>query len=237
MDRAGIMWEWLRRDPAYINWYKIASLAPRASASPSIWGLQFAEAPDTFAQQARIIWDAALDPATLAIAVRPAQTAGPDLVDLDDLTPWLTIANGDNGWQHAVLSDGRNRIRLDVIEGSLATRGRALIEYRIAGTISAEARIMPLRRFLYLARHRRFSRSLFPADPKTRRWIVLLRVHDALGAGASQREIANILFGDVRVTRDWHGTSDSLRSRVRRLAYDARALAQGGYRHLMRRNC
>jgi hypothetical protein len=64
---------------------------------------------------------------------------------------------------------------------------------------------------------------------------MMLRVHDALAAGASQREIASVLFGAERVEADWLGTSESLRSRVKRLVRDARAMARGGYRSLLRR--
>lgn len=63
----------------------------------------------------------------------------------------------------------------------------------------------------------------------------MLRVHDAIGRGASQREIGAALFGEERVARDWVGESDSLRSRVRRLVGEAHAMARGGYRQLMRR--
>jgi len=63
----------------------------------------------------------------------------------------------------------------------------------------------------------------------------MLRVHDALQEGASQREIGATLFGDERVAHDWIGESDSLRSRVRRLVREANAMARGGYRQLMRR--
>ncbi|WP_425424013.1 DNA -binding domain-containing protein [Sphingomonas sanxanigenens] len=110
-----------------------------------------------------------------------------------------------------------------------------LLQYRLHGLASAEARLLPLRRFLNLCRHRRFARSLFPRDPRIDRGIAMLRVHDATGQGASQREIAAILFGDQRVARDWVGESDSLRSRVRRLVREAGAMARGGYRQLMRR--
>lgn len=46
IDRAGIMWEWLRRDPEYIAWHASASKVTRASApntvpSPLRWGLHF----------------------------------------------------------------------------------------------------------------------------------------------------------------------------------------------------
>uniref|UniRef100_UPI0035CA7E30 transcriptional regulator domain-containing protein n=1 Tax=uncultured Sphingomonas sp. TaxID=158754 RepID=UPI0035CA7E30 len=49
IDRAGVMWEWLRRDPDYIAWHVRASAAtrgrdPRATADR--WGLYFRRAAD-----------------------------------------------------------------------------------------------------------------------------------------------------------------------------------------------
>ncbi|WP_449474629.1 transcriptional regulator domain-containing protein [Sphingobium chungangianum] len=44
IDRAGLLWEWLRRDPAYVAWYTSASKATRdhgGQADPLIWGLHF----------------------------------------------------------------------------------------------------------------------------------------------------------------------------------------------------
>ncbi|QUT05142.1 hypothetical protein KFK14_19395 [Sphingobium phenoxybenzoativorans] len=41
VDRAGIMWEWLRRDPDYIRWYAEASRTTRGAADPADWGLHF----------------------------------------------------------------------------------------------------------------------------------------------------------------------------------------------------
>ena len=139
------------------------------------------------------------------------------------------------GREHAVLSDGWRHIRLDIEEGSLAGQEAVLLYYRMRGLVSAEARLQPLRRFLDLCRHRRFARSLFPRDPRIDRGIAMLRVHDAIAQGASQREIGAALFGDERVRRDWSDDSDSLRSRVRRLVRDAHSMARGGYRQLMRR--
>ena len=139
------------------------------------------------------------------------------------------------GREHAVLSDGWRHIRLDIEEGSLAGQEAVLLYYRMRGLVSAEARLQPLRRFLDLCRHRRFARSLFPRDPRIDRGIAMLRVHDAIAQGASQREIGAALFGDERVRRDWSDDSDSLRSRVRRLVRDAHSMARGVYRQLMRR--
>jgi hypothetical protein len=130
-----------------------------------------------------------------------------------------------------VLSDGWHHIRLDVAEGSLADGRPVLLRYRIHGVASLEPKLLPLRRLYDLCRHRRFALSLYPRDRRVDRWILALRVHDAIMAGASQREIAAVLFGaDATGARQ----SDSLRSRVRRLSREAKALALGGYRLLMR---
>lgn len=95
--------------------------------------------------------------------------------------------------------------------------------------------MLPLRRLLALARHRCFMTSLFPPEPRTDRFIAVLRVHDALASGASQHEIAQVLFGRDRIAKGWRGEADSLRSRVRRLIADARTMAAGGFWSLMSR--
>jgi len=44
IDRAGMRWEWLRRDPAYVAWYTSASKATRdqpGAADRLKWGLHF----------------------------------------------------------------------------------------------------------------------------------------------------------------------------------------------------
>ncbi len=151
------------------------------------------------------------------------------------LARWLSIATDSDGREHAVLSDGLRHIRLDLKSGHLIAGVPIVLHYQLYGVRSAEPRVLPLRRFLHLCRHRRFAASLFPADLQIPRGLVLLRVHDALADGASQRDIAQAVFG-APVDRDWSTTSDSLRSRVRRLIKDARTMAGGGYRALMRRS-
>ena len=41
IDRAGIMWEWLRRDPDYIAWHARASSVTRGNPDSRAWGLHF----------------------------------------------------------------------------------------------------------------------------------------------------------------------------------------------------
>lgn len=202
---------------------------------PSGGGFTFAEHPAIDAPDARIIWHAQIDPGTLRVVAEPANPADPDSLRIQHLKAWLTVAHDPSGREHAVLSDGYRHIRIDVEEGSLEGEGAVLLHYRLQGISSAERCILPLRRFLHLCRTQRFARSLFPPDPLIGRCVTMLRVHDAVRLGASQREIATVLFGVERVKSDWVGPSDSLRSRVKRLVRDARSMARGGYRSLLRR--
>lgn len=197
-------------------------------------GCTFAEDPRRPAPLARVIWSAAWDPATLTVAVAPGHGLVRDRIELGELAPWLTIVAGSAGSEHVLLSDGWHHVRLDVAEGQLKGRDAVWLQYRIDGLTTAGEQILPLRRFLALCRLRRFPSALFPRDPRIARGIDMLRVHDALDEGAIQREIAAALFGEQRVADEWGGASDSLRSRVRRLAGDARAMARGGYRFLLR---
>lgn len=107
------------------------------------------------------------------------------------------------------------------------------LRFRLDGLASAEAGVLPMRRLLLLYKHRRFGRMLYPKDPALGRGITLLRVHDALASGATQREIAVVLLGRDNVDRDWEHPSDSQRSRIRRLTRQARSMAEGGFRRLL----
>lgn len=207
---------------------------PRRTLTRFSGGCTFAEDPARSAPEAHIIWHADLDPGTLQVMAEPARPGDPDAIDLDRLAAWLTVAPDQHGHEHAAISNGWQRIRLDVEAGTLRAGGPVLFIYRLVGMASAAPRILPLRRLLALARHGRFATSLFPADPRIARWLDILRVADALADGASQREIAAALFGQERAVNEWSHEA-SLRSRVRRLVREAREMARGGWRQLMQR--
>lgn len=190
----------------------------------------FAENPATGAPQARIIWRADLDPETLAAVAVEAAPSDPDALDRARLQPWLAVAVDDAG-EHAVLSDGCHHLRLDIEAGSLLSASPIVLHYRIAGLGTAHVKLAPLRRFIDLVRFGRFAPAAM-SDPRIIRHVLVLRVRDALAAGASQREIARAIFGEH--DRD-DPAADALRSRVRRLVREARRLQDGAWRDLMRR--
>lgn len=156
----------------------------------------------------------------------------PDAIALAELLPWLATAVDGFGVEHAVLSDGRQHVRIDVENGSLLAGTPVVLHYRIAGIASAEPKILPLRRLIWLVRNRRFGKSLVVRDRKLRRHVLALRVFDALAAGASQREIAEELWRAGSASPE---VQESLRLRVRRLVDETRRLRGGAWRMLMRK--
>ncbi|MGS1016137.1 DUF2285 domain-containing protein [Allosphingosinicella humi] len=201
-------------------------------------GCIFAEDPRLVSTEARLIWHADLDPDTLRVAAVPTSADHGDRFDPEKFERHLTIVTDPDGREHVVLSDGYRHIRIDVEEGSLAAGHPVLLHYALHGTVGpkAEAELIPLRRLIGVLRTGRFLPALFPHDRRVGRWLVTLRVQDALCAGASQRDIAMVLFGSERIPVDWRIASDSLRSRVRRMIREARRFAGGGYRKLLGRD-
>lgn len=167
--------------------------------------------------------------------VEPGAAGDPSCLDVDRIRPWLTVVPAGSGMEHAVLSDGSHHIRLDVVSGCLSRHSAVRLRFCFDGLERAEEGVLPLQRLLALHRHGRFGKMLYPRDALVERGILLLRVHDALSDGASQRDLACSLVGPEIVEQDWNDPSDSLRSRIRRLTRQAKALANGGYKDLLMR--
>ncbi len=199
----------------------------------SYGGCIFAEDPSIAVPAARIVWRAEIDPETLLVDAPSVGADSADRVDAELLRKYLFLVQDPGGVGHGVLSDGVHRIRFDVMQGTLCSDEAVTLRCSIYGTHSAEPKLRPLARLLDLCRRGCFAPTLFPREPKSARWIALLRVHDALAAGASGRDIAAELYGAQHLAASAGAGADSLRSRVRRLVREARAMARGGYRTLL----
>lgn len=176
-----------------------------------------------------------MDLGVVTIRAEPVAPGDPDTFDLARFADRALLARGVDSREYLVLSDGWRRLRLDVIEGTLIGERSVRLVFELAGLTALETRLLTVRRLLALWRRGRFLRGLFQPLAGLPRQLELLRVADARACGASHREIAAMLYGEARVRTEWDGRSDALRSRVRRLAVDARRLACGGYRSLMSR--
>jgi hypothetical protein len=141
----------------------------------------------------------------------------------------------DGGAERLLLASGARTVRIDIVSGSVR-HGPVLLRYRLSGLTRVDAPLLVLRQLLALWRSGDFSRALHRPDPRAARRILLLRTHDALAAGASQRDIAAELLGREAGARRWRVEAPSLRSRVQRLVRDARRMAGGGYLALLARH-
>jgi hypothetical protein len=242
VERAGFAWEWLRRDSAYRRDAQAHLRRERDGGqggfdrqeqqAAACWGLHVFEDWRLPATHARPVWRRrVLRHVLRAVAEEPAGFE--DRFLLDDVRAGATLVHGAEGEQHLLLAAGGRSVRLDV-SGRDLRQGPVMLRYILAGRAGAEAPLLVLRRFLALERTGRFSAALHPRETKAKRWIWLLRAHDALAAGASQREIARHLLGaDAGLVR-WRVEASTLRSQVQRLVRQSRIFAAGGYLELLR---
>lgn len=199
---------------------------------PSIGICAFLEDPRRSAPDARLLWRAGVDPFVLPVRAEPVARAA-DALELGRFADWTTCVAGADSTIHIAISDGWRRIRLDVLEGPFACGDPVRLHYQLAGFAGLEPRLVTLRRLLALWQRGSFCRTLFPPDRSIERAVQILRVGDALAAGASYREIAAALYGEGRASAEWRVRSDFLFSRVRRLAVESRRMANGGWRRLL----
>lgn len=229
-DRSMLAWEWLRRNRAY---QEAAHSARLGSSEPAeAWGLHAFEPPRLASPAARPIWTRDIHPFVLEAAAEEARDPD-DRFDLAHFSPFATLARGPSCCLHLLLSDGLRAIRVDILEGSIED-GPVQLRFRIGGITSAKRPLLSLRRLLSLVRRGTFSPGLHPAETRAGRHILMLRAHDALISGATQREIAAELIGkEVRESR-WRVNTPTQRSRTQRLVRAAGEMAGGSYRSLLR---
>lgn len=218
-DRRAFAWEWLRRNQAYrCLWAARESLPVDA---PKGIGLLGWVDPALASPQARPIWSTGMDPKVLKgrLATRRAPSA--DLFDIRTIAPFVSVEIDAGRAEHWLFSDGHWAIRLDVHGGTLLG-GPALIEYQLNGVTSARSKLDVLRQFLTLSEKGRLPASLVPRERRAARWILELRVGDAVLTGATEQDIARELFKDAIAPERWRRESTSYRLRVQRLVRFAR---------------
>jgi hypothetical protein len=231
-DRPLFAWEWLRRDPAYVEaWSRAAASGPSEGLlEAQRFGLVALEDPGLAVPTARPLWRRDAHPFVLQTARAPGGCAE-DRFDARRFSALATLVSTPLA-DHLLLSDGLRSIRLDG-EAGLFGGGPVTLAYALQGFGRAERPLLTLRRLLALSRSGRFSRSLHAREARSTRWVRLLRTWDALQSGASQREIAQILLSASAAGADWRIREPSLRLQAQRLVRLARAMAAGGYRALL----
>lgn len=156
----------------------------------------------------------------------------PDALDLRALGVEAHVVRRRTG-EALLLRQGLRTLRLDARTGTFLD-GAVRLRYSIEGIRNLGHQLLTLRRLVALRRLGRLPSSLYPIERRVDRWILVLRVLDAVSAGASQKQMAEALFGPARVLSDWRSNSDYLRLRVQRLVRTGTALVGGGYRSVLK---
>lgn len=180
----------------------------------------------------RVLWRPDWDKAIVAVDAERVPPDHPEAFDIADLPGAIDLLADPAGGEVALFGEGARHFELVVAHGSLG-EGPVRLRYQLEGFTSLEDKLLTLRRLSALRRLGRYPVGLFLPEPAARKWVFALQAFDGWRAGASQRDIAAVLFGEARVTTDWRGVSDSLRLRLRRALNLARRLVDGGYRDLL----
>ena len=177
------------------------------------------------------MWRWRCDPGVPVLSVAPASPDDPEALDLKALDLAVIAVRTDDGDQHVWVGDGHRRLRFAVVEGDVLA-GPVRCQFHLPAPTSGVGGLESLRLLIGLRDTGRIPSTRLRPAAKSARWLQTLRAHDARRAGASQREIATLLFGAARVREDWNGGSDYMRMRVQRLVKAAEDLVGGGYRTL-----
>ncbi|QKD44929.1 DUF2285 domain-containing protein [Alicycliphilus denitrificans] len=241
LDGPALAWEYLRRNPHYRAAYGRhagGSVDEAAHAAP--WGLRLLEDPARDARDAQPAW--LPDPDGLP-QLHPDTAAAPD-------APVFALWRVPGRKQLA--HDGQ-RLLLTAYrpEGTLRAAVSPTLEHGMAYAhgLASGARLRERWRAAAATMERLdafYSRDAARpgshvhahahAHGRPDRIALLhmrsLQTLDGLAGGATQREIAQAMFGAAVVAERWHDLGE-LRAQVRRLARRGRALVDGGYRRLL----
>ena len=241
-------WEFLRRNTDYVADWR--SSVPRKlpcielSDGTSLlrlrrrfkqaekWGLYAFADPRQCAQQARVFWHAsAFGPAVRLNAKRPAKGDEAAVRRLADFIALRRAVIDAEGFTLIALKRNGACVPLEVRGLSVLTAPFVpVFELYDLDDLSAQTEL--------LKRLQRFTNS----DPGASQKSPLAsdeRLHHALIAldeslrGRTYRQIAMTIFGEKKVAEEWHGHSQFLRDRTRRLVAKGTELMNGGYRDLL----
>jgi hypothetical protein len=228
LDGPALAWEYLRRNPEYRRAWRCHQRRPQHEAHR--WGLRLLEDPTLDAREAHPDWfpdpfsavqvypDA--DPTADALPFRLWHFPGRKHLTHDGKRLVLTTQFVGRMLRMAIspaLEDGMAYAYAVRAGGQLPERWRA-IEAELAMLDGANAR----------------RAAIVTARPGRKAMLHMrtLQALDGTLAGASQRGVAEALFGLAAVAECWYHDGD-LRAQVRRLIRRGHTLTEGGYRRLL----
>lgn len=131
--------------------------------------------------------------------------------------------------RHVLLKDGAGRLQLVISGVDIRSPVQLFVEALWRGDWTSQ-RLKALECLNALCVGEGIPTRLFLPDARGRRLCFVLRALDGSLAGATHREIAEMLIGEERVSADWTDPGEHLRDRIRRAVRRGHLLMNGGYR-------
>ncbi|MER9573896.1 DUF2285 domain-containing protein [Mesorhizobium opportunistum] len=169
----------------------------------------------------------------LPIIAEQLSTLSPTLpFDLTVLSCRATVLLMPDKSQHVLLRNAHRSLQL-AVSGADIQRPVCLRADAIWPAALSKHRLWALECLNALCAHGQIPTRLFQPDKRGARSTFVLRALDGSLAGASHREIAQVLIGQGRVHADWRDPRDHLRDRIRRAVTRGHALMSCGYRDFL----
>jgi hypothetical protein len=196
------------------------------------WGLYAFADPSLAARDAPVFWHASAFSQVLRLrAAPPVPGIGPPLtLSRFDADRAATI--GVDNMPLLLMQGPGTHVALELQGMAVLTRPFAPV-FEIAGFAEVNAQTELIKRLGRFAEpvDNAVRRPPFGSDERLHHALIAL---DESRNGKTYRQIAIAIFGEKRVAEEWHGPSQFLKDRTRRLVAKGTELMQGGYRDLLR---
>ena len=239
LSRLGWAWEFLRRNPAYLDAFYAAARATNGSAAERdkralIWGLLRFEDPALDARRANVFWLLEACREVLPLTATPMRRGSEtNTLHFDTLQCRTTVCSSSDDQRHDVLFAQEGRFLQLAILGNTPLDEALLLTPALPSANYRDKRLLAVRRLTDLVEHQAIRPSLYPRERRAPRLMRVAQALDGWLAKASYRDIAVALFGPARVERDWRDPRDHLRDQVRRAVRYGRDLMEAGYRQFL----
>ena len=228
LDGPALAWEYLRRNPEYRRTWQRHRCHSQHEAER--WGLRLLEDPTRDARDAHPDWFP--DPSSVVQVY-------PDIDPTDDALPFQLWSIP--GHKHLTHDGKRLVLTAHFIDDMLRMAISPALEdgmayaYAVRAGCQLRERWRAIEAELTMLDDANARRAATATDRPGRVPMLHMRTLQALDgtlAGASQREVAEVLYGITTVAERWYDDSD-LRAQVRRLIRRGQTLMAGGYHRLL----
>lgn len=245
----GWAWEILRSNPAYQREAAAATPLPPTprrrrgltlvetsdSDAARKWGLCAFARPDLPYGETAVFWSPDVDRSVLPIAAHPTVDGFDryDVVDFSKLGVSVTVLKLPSAQEYVLLTEGFLTIQFHVLSGTVLN-GPVQITFQPGRLAVRKEELLTIDRFRAFRQNGRFDESLFPRHPRAERWMMVLRTLEfaPLDSEPNYLAMAGALFRSENV-RHWTEENEWIRSRLRRVVTEARALVNGGYLNIL----